>query len=367
MATCKCIESCRFNAASLVIPQHVFVSSGSCLAESCSREVLPPLNDDRQSNLHVMCQDSRSTVEQVRAFLLEYPQASEVLDVYGRPAIFYALKRGCAPDIVKLLFVSYPEGAVKQDFCGECGLYLLYHPSKHPSLLQALLRLRPSLSLHRTRSFSDKRLVDRICDPWSSNSNVLPSQNPDAWTKLVITVQAAHVAIFGDDSGATENALHAALELGLAPSLLCRFITTYPEQTSRPLARTHMLPLHYVLANLKMKASFSPEIVGPVIRELLAAHPAAARIPLADGKQLPLHVALANGCKWHEGVQELAFACHNALWTPDPVTGLCPVLLAAVAPSPPSAVGSHVRNSNNRKDLDTIFSLLKERPVVQTL
>jgi hypothetical protein len=82
-----------------------------------------------------------------------------------------------------------------RDFCGESGIYLLYHPSKHPGILKSIMSQQPSLALHRSNSFSNKELVHQVCDPWTNTLDLKPTSDDAAWIKLVVTVQAAHRSI----------------------------------------------------------------------------------------------------------------------------------------------------------------------------
>jgi hypothetical protein len=129
--------------------------------------------------------------------------------------------------------------------------------------------------------------------------------------------------------------------------LLCLFVELYPRQVARPMRRSNgMMPLQFVLATIALD---KPKCVGAVtalIRHLVAACPEAASIRY-EGR-LPLHLALSRGLQWSSGGMELAFACHLALHESDSSSGLCPVLIAA---------------SSGGCNLDTVFSLLQERPI----
>jgi hypothetical protein len=301
--------------------------------------VLPSGNDGNV--LHTMCQEPRTTFKQVRDIIEHHPQAASTLDAFGRPPIYYALRSGCTPEIVLLLFRVASDMLGKQDFCGASGLSLLYCAGnkQRTDILQAVLQQQPTLALFRPTSFSSKRLVDRICDNWTNNN----AQTEDAWFKLVLTVKAAHRATFKNDQIDTDEELHLALELGLSTSLLCNFAQKFPKQACRPMKRRQgSLPLHHV-ANCKVMARSKG--IESLIRCLLAACPQAAGV--RHQGRLALHIALSNGFNWTTGVQDMTFAYHDALHSHDPSSRLYPFQLAS---------------SSQECDLNTVYMLLRESP-----
>jgi hypothetical protein len=332
----------------------------------CTLFNLPPLNinEDGQTPLHLLCQDPCTSVEAARASLEEYPDAPKIADVYGRTAIFYALKRACLPEVVQLVFAAYPAGIILRDLCGESGLYLLYHPRKHPRFLESILRQQPSLALHKSNSFSKKEWVDHVCDPWTNNLDQTPSPDDVAWTKLVVTVKAAHRARFHDthvgvgvgvgngiDVGVGElkdDLLHMALELQLSPTLLYHFARLYPEQARRPMCRLHgLLPLQYVVQQTRFSTAKG---TSSLIRQLVKECPQAATLPCLGGRY-PLHLALSNNFRWSNGVKELVYFCPEALHEPDPVSNLLPFMMASMT-------------GIMESDVNTVFCLLREGPLL---
>jgi hypothetical protein len=317
----------------------------------CPLVTLPPLDEYGQTTLHLLCQDPRTSVEVVRLCLQEYPDAPKIVDIYGRTAIFYALKRSCLPEVVQLVFAAYPAGVVLRDFCGESGLYLLYHPSKHPKILKSIMSQQPSLALHRSNSFSGKELVYHVCDPWTKNLDHTPTSEDYAWTKLVLTVQAAHCARFQETAVGEEKQdellLHMALELQLSPTLLYHFARLYPDQARRPMPRLQgLLPLQYVVQQTRFA---NAKGASSLIRQLVEEYPEAATLPCLGGRY-PLHLALANNFRWSSGVKEIAYACPDALHLADPVSNLLPFVMA-------STMGVD-------SDAETVFCLLREVPLL---
>jgi hypothetical protein len=320
-----------------------------------------PLTEDGQTPLHLLCQDPRTSVEAVRESLEEYPDAAKIADVYGRTAIFYALKRGCLPEVVQLVFVAYPTGVVLRDFCGESALFLLYHPSKHPRILKSIMSQQPSLALHRSNSFSKKELVYHVCDPWENTLDQTPTLDDAAWIKLVLTVQAAHHARFhthvgngnGTDVGIDvgelkDNLLHKALELQLSPALLYHFARLYPEQARRPMPRLRgLLPLQYVVQQTRFATAKG---TSSLVRQLIQECPEAATLPCL-GRQHLLHLALSNNFRWSNGVKELVYACPDALHEPDPVSNLLPFMASTTM--------------GVESDVNTVFCLLREAPLLR--
>jgi hypothetical protein len=323
----------------------------------CTLANLPLMNitEDGQTDLHLLCQDPSTSVEEVRASLEEYPDAPKIADVYGRTAIFYALKRACLPEVVQLVFAAYPDGVVLTDFCGESALYLLYHPSKHPSILKSIFTQQPSLALHRPNSFSGKELVDHVCDPWAKSLDQMPTLKNVVWTKLVLTVQAAHRARFhetrvgnGIDVGEfKDNLLHMALELQLSPTLLYHFARLYPDQARRPMPRVQgLLPLQYVVQQTRFATAKG---TSSLVRQLVEEYPEAATLPCLGGRY-PLHLALSNNFRWCNGVKELVYACPAALHEPDPLSNLLPFMIAST--------------KGMESDMNTVFCLLREGPLL---
>lgn len=310
-----------------------------------------PLTEDEQTHLHLLCQDPRTSVDAVRASLEEYPDAAKIADVYGRTAIFYALKRGCLPEVVRLVFAAYSTGVFLKDFSGESGLYLLYHPSKHPKILKTILSQQPSLALNRSNSFSNKELVYQVCDPWTNTLDQTPTSDDTAWIKLVLTVQAAHRARFDTHVGVGElkdDLLHMALELQLSPTLLYHFSRLYPEQARRPMLRAQgLLPLQYVVQQTRFATAKG---TSSLVRQLIQECPEAATLPCLGGRH-PLHLALSNNFRWSNGVKELVYACPDALHEPDPVSNLLPFMMAST--------------TGMESDVNTVFCLLWEGPLLR--
>jgi hypothetical protein len=315
----------------------------------CTPAKPSPLTEDGQTSLHLLCQDPITCVEAVRASLEEYPDAAKIADVYGRTAIFYALKRGCSPEVVQLVFAAYPTGIVLRDFCGESGIYLLYHPSKDPRMLQSILSQQPSLALHRSNSFSNKELVYQVCDPWTNSLDLTPTSDDAAWIKLVLTVQAAHHARFHTGvGGSKDDLLHMALELQLSPTLIYHFARLYPEQARCSMPRVQgILPLQYVVQQTRFAIAKG---TSSLVRLLILECPEAATLPCLGGRSL-LHLALSNNFRWSNGVKELVYACPDALHAPDPVSNLLPFMMA-------STMGIE-------SDVDTVFYLLREAPLLR--
>jgi hypothetical protein len=314
-----------------------------------------PLTEDGKTPLHLLCEDPRTPVDVVRASLEEYPDAAEIADVYGRTAIFYALKRGCLPEVVQLVFAAYPTGVVLRDFCGESAIYLLYHPSKHPNILKSIMSQQPSLALHRSSSFSKKELVYHVCDPWTNSLDQTPTLDNAAWIKLVFTVQAAHHARFHTHVGGGElkdDLLHMALELQLSPTLLYHFARLYPEQARCPMPRVQgLLPLQYAVQQARFATAKG---TSSLIRQLIQECPEAATLPCLGGQHL-LHLALSNNFRWSNGLEELVYACPDALHEPDPISDLLSFMMASMATT----------TMGMESDVNTIFCLLREAPLLR--
>jgi hypothetical protein len=150
-----------------------------------------------------------------------------------------------------------------------------------------------------------------------------------------------------------------AIELGLPPPVVARFCRIYPNQASQPMTRhDNMLPLHYVIASERPRRKHNQSTSGKhpdgaLIRELLAVYPEAASVRIQGS--YPLHLALIRGYTWQSGIQELAYACHNALHVLTE-SGHCPAQLAAMRATGGDECG----------DLETIYRLVVERPVFHT-
>jgi hypothetical protein len=315
-------------------------------------------NRDGQTELHRFCQDSGTSAHVIQDFLSRYPKSASMQDVYGRTALFYAIKRSLPFDIVQLLFRACPEAIVQPDFCKECPLDLLFRPNQPASYLDFVFQERPALALHRPPTFSGTTLLQRICDPRQDRGLYsCESASDQAWVKLLLTVRAAHCTRHPSHSyprvDRTLPELRVAIELDLPHNLIARFCQLYPHQASQPMSRhgDGTLPLHYVICTLG-QSKRNHARGGFLIRALLAAHPEAACV--RQNGCYPLHLALSRGFKWSEGVRELAFACHDALHSPTK-EGLYPSQLAAIA-----------AEESGLDDLETIYCLIREHPIVHT-
>ena len=135
------------------------------------------INEDGQTQLHLLCQKSSCSMEEVKDLIIAVPSALSKRDVYGRSVsritlgkakfvtfhacvsylslivpfqpLFYALKRGCSIEVIQLLFDGFPDAILFKDFCGDIPLYLLYHPSKDSHILQYVLKKMPSLAVYK--------------------------------------------------------------------------------------------------------------------------------------------------------------------------------------------------------------------------
>lgn len=268
--------------------------------------------------------------------------------------LFYALKRGCRIDVINVLFDAWPDAMLLKDFCGDTPLYLLYHPSKDSRILQHVLGRKPSFAVYAEHSFSSQPLVARICAPWTAKESLSTKielqTNPtlkDQWTKLVLTVRAAHVFSKGmgkDSIGCLENAreLHVALEFSCPPIVLCHFAEMYPGQASMPMKGFGCYPLHYYLGFCAVARDSRP-----AVQSLIKAFPQAVH-ERWDG-HVPLHLALSQGRTWNDGIQDLVYAGPEYLDCPEPLAGIVPFMQAAVCEC---------------SDLSTVYRLLRENPAV---
>lgn len=241
-----------------------------------------------------------------------------------------------------------------KDFCGDTPLFLLYHPSKDSRILQHALKKMPSLAVFKEHSFSGQPLVSRICAPWTSKE-IFPTRTEmqtnatlkDRWTKLVLTVRAAHTYTTGQEENSIEYSesareLHVALEYSCPPMVLCHFVEMYPEQASMTMKKFASYPLHYYLGCCEFV-----NCSRVTVQRLIKAFPQAVH-ERHDGR-LPLHLALLQGRAWNDGIQDLVFAGPESLDCAEPSTGMVPFLQAA---------------ASEWSDLSTVYCLLRENPAV---
>lgn len=213
----------------------------------------------------------------------------------------------------------------------------------------------PSLAWHKENTFSAQPLVKRICAPWTSKQLALTKSDvetnatlKDRWTKLVLTVRAAHAITIGrqhddDDLQAQTPELHVALEFSCPPLVLCHFAQMYPEQVSMMMAKEGCYPLHFFLSRCDVAGESKA-----AVQNLIAGFPQAVNHRVNNG-QLPIHLAISPGRKWDDGIQDIVYAGPNNLDCPDPQTGLIPFLQAA---------------SLECCDLSSVYHLLRENPAV---
>ena len=310
------------------------------------RCAIPLVNNYGQTKLHQLTKHTNVSDEEIKKCLKEHPEAVRMVDFYGRTPLFYAVKQNCSLSVFEILFDVYPDGLVQVDMMGHTALAMLYHASKPVTLLAYVCKRQPSLMLLRGNSFSARKWVDSVCDAWSKLDVACVDDDQKGWAKLLLTIDAAHRATFGQAIGQKEE-LHIALELGLCSNLLCKFVQLYPLQLQREMSRSHCkLPLHHVLTTQTF--DLTDDSGATLICCMLAAFSLAASIGDCDGR-FPLHLALARGCQWAtSGVKEIVYAAPKTLHTADPLSGLCPVLTAA---------------ASDVCSLDTVFCLLRESPL----
>jgi len=251
-----------------------------------------------------------------------------------------------------VLFDSFPDAILFNDFCGDTPLYLLYHSSKDYRILEHVLQKMPCLALQKEKTFSGQPLIKRICAPWTSKQLSLTRTDvetnatlKDRWTKLVLTVRAAHACTIGQQQDGLLTQipeLHVALEFSCPPLVLCHFVEMYPEQVSMMMAKQNCYPLHYILARCG-----SPRDSQSTIQSLIASFPEAVHCEV-EGR-LPIHMAITPGRTWLDGIRDITYAGPDNLYCPDPQSGLIPFLQAAAMEC---------------ADLATVYCLLRENPAV---
>lgn len=235
---------------------------------------------------------------------------------------------------------------MERDFCGMTPMYLVYHGSKHPSILKAILQHRPSLALKRICSFSGPDLVRLVCSPWE---NMLKGTNAEdvrhnvdlskQWEKVVLTVRAAHKCRHKESDRTHE--LHLALELPCSPKILKWFLRMYPEQLRVPMA-DGKLPLHHLVNS---PAFITHKDADTILEQFLVLYPEAAKIR-CNGK-LPLHLAIESGCLWTNGLKRLLYSYPDARQMPADKSNMLPFMMMATCET---------------SDFSTMFSLLREGP-----
>jgi hypothetical protein len=261
--------------------------------------------------------------------------------------LFYSLQQACSPEIIQLLFETYPKAITERDFCGENPLFIVYHKSKDPRILKAMLDFQPSLATQKVHSFSSPDLVTLVCSPWEkleasdvAVARILESFS-NQWEKVVITCSAAHKCRRARNKEIHEiKELHLALELPCSPKVLSWFIKMYPEQVSMPLS-DGMLPLHRFLSTRELIHQTG---AANVMAEFIAAYPPATCTPFRGN--MPLHLAIASGCHWEKGLRRLLYFGPEALQLPEHRSRLLPFMLAA----------------SSEVDLGTVYALLREGP-----
>lgn len=311
---------------------------------SSTKRPCRPLNEDRQLGLHLLCQDRNADITEVRRVLKSSPDEASQRDVYGRTPLFYALKRSLSNDIVLLLFDAYPQAVMGRDFCGETPLSIIYHSSKDPAILKAILHKQPSLARQRLHSFAGPDLVHLVSMPWESLSETtrdevqLNSALSCQWEKVVLTVTAAHKCQSENKKPAGASCeLHVALELPVKPEVLIWFCRMYPDQVSKKM-RNGMLPIHKFLTTPEVgNHPGAVSVIPYLIESNLALEP-------YDGK-LPLHLAIEAGYDWESGLKDIVCAGPEALRSHCSHAFL-PFMYAAMT-----------------RDIDTIYTLFREAPI----
>jgi hypothetical protein len=249
--------------------------------------------------------------------------------------------------VVAALYDGFPGAITEKDFCGDSPLYLLYHSSKDYRLLRYILSRNPALSLHKEHNGFGQPLK-KICAPWTSTQilscTAMKSNTvlKDRWEKLVLTVRAAHTCTARLGRSAETPELHLALEFPCPPLVICHFLEMYTKQASSVMLNQCCFPLHYFLL-----LSISLHDGEAAIKSLLKAFPGVV-VERHQGR-LPIHLALAAGLTWRTGVSDIVLTDSSVLAEIDPIDALFPFMQAAAC---------------KRRDLSTIYSLLRENPAV---
>jgi hypothetical protein len=381
------------------------------------------------TRLHLLAQKIADvTVQDVQACLVQDPQASSGVDSFGRTPLFYAIQNctiyhagnSVRMDIIQVLFEAHPPAMTLVDHCGESPLCLLYHPNRSAALLALVLSLDPALLLTgSTQTFSHRSFWQRVLEPWIQSAACLNEEpvvphgttSHETWQKLVVSVAAVHRVHFSHyypcytaydtrrilyfqhhsvGNSSFPPVLHMALQLRLAPSILCHLMRMYPAQVamkiqlgtaddddSQSSIRHDLLPLHYYVSQSADQVNCAGMELA--VAALIRHYPLAVQQPLPGTIMLPLHAALASKWGWSRGIQTLVAAYPEAMtlscnsWqypfllaamSTEDTTAKCKSESGNTASASSSPVGTLQRMSKATEDgqLETIYMLLREGP-----
>ena len=259
--------------------------------------------------------------------------------------LFYSLKRGSSDEVVQSVFEAHPDAVLERDFFGITPLSLIYHGSKDPSILESMLKYRPSLALKKINSFAGPDLVRLVCSPWEAlldTNAAAVRRNPELsnqWKKVVLTISAAHTCLH-NHKHEQNHEMHVALELPVSPKILSWYIKMYSYQVKIPMA-DGKLPLH---AFVTSKVFANHKETDSLMQMLLEIYPESAGT-WYRGK-LPIHLAIESGCMWTNGLQRLLYAYPEARQMPNSQTLLFPFMMAA----------------DDSCDLNTLYNIIREGP-----
>jgi len=283
-----------------------------------------------QNFLHHACL-FRAPAEVIEMILFQASEVAAMANHDGELAIHWAIRLSAPNEILKSLLLANPvSGILAKDNQGNTPLSLLWE--------------RHQDQLLQTRLDNPERMI------------ALP-----AWKRIMLLFEAYRRAT--DEHNSSPSVLHIASSCHCPPAFFPLLVNVYRDEIEKKDTQGR-LPLTIACADPSANRSTD---VHTKIQMLVAEHPNAAHVPDNDGRR-PIYVALASGVAWEEGLEDLFNLDPKCLADHDPMTRLCPFMLAAVG------AGNRLRRADGAwtrqdeaKSLATVYSMLRVDPARVTL
>lgn len=289
-------------------------------------------------------------------------QVPRVEDTNGQTVLHHAVLFRAPEQVMELLLWAAPELASLPNKEGELALHWAARLSIPIPTMSLLLRANPEGAFlgdcHGTTPISllwERHQVSLIQN-WRSEREKLLNEKHGGWRRIMSIYRAldeTRSAKREDDEPCQFEPMHIAAAYPSPPSLFPLMVQVYHHDINK-VNKLGQTPLS--IACSSPLANRSCDVLTK-IQLLLQEGPLAASFVDPQGRY-PLHRALCSEIMWDGGVKALIQACPQALFSPDPTTGLLPFLLAGVN-------FSHSTEKSEERELlklETVYNTLRIDP-----
>lgn len=304
---------------------------------------------------HFACANSEIPVDLVVSMLdTAGPSCSHAVDRAGSSAVHYATALG-SHKVLAVLLQRLPlslQIGNNKTFC-PCKLAWYTYLHKRPSE-QTSHALKERI-YHLVRAYNLQALSKDVRELWNKTMMLASHlirmilQRPNnkqtsTWNAVAALVRFGAMDPLDCPTMAVWFALQVTTDCDLLEPLDSKGnLLLHTAAASTPLSILQLPPVAAAYMKRKADGEWNWFAQRSVLAQLCYKEPDAAAAKNAAGR-LPLHVAIACGKPWVDGIEVLLHAYPDAIYFPDPVTGLEPLLHAA-----------HSKNC----DLTTLFELMR--------